>query len=127
MTLGDAAEPLVHIKDLRMGFGDKTVSKDLSLVVPAVETFGFPGSNGSGKTTTLRALLGIYKPTAGTLYPRGLGTLTCVEAAIFIAELFIVGILILRLAVRLFRYGTIEYGRKLSIAGTFRHKELAAK
>ena len=35
------------------------------------ETFGFLGSNGSGKTTTLRALLGIYQPTAGTLHIDG--------------------------------------------------------
>ena len=57
----------------------------------------------------------------------GFGTLGPVESAIVIAELFLVGILILRLAVHLFRYGSIEYGRKLSIAGTFRRKELAAK
>ncbi|WP_455834086.1 ABC transporter permease [Pseudarthrobacter siccitolerans] len=57
----------------------------------------------------------------------GFGTLSGVEAAIVIAELFIVGVLILRLAVHLFRYGSIEYGKKLSIAGTFRRKELAAK
>lgn len=57
----------------------------------------------------------------------GFGTLSGVEATIVIAELFIVGALILRLAVHLFRYGSIEYGKKLSIAGTFRRKELAAK
>jgi len=57
----------------------------------------------------------------------GFGTLTGVEAGIVIAELFIVGILILRLAVHLFRYGSIEYGKKLSIVGTFRRSELAAK
>lgn len=34
-------------------------------------TFGFLGSKGSGKTTTLRALLGIYQPTAGTLHIDG--------------------------------------------------------
>jgi ABC-2 type transport system ATP-binding protein len=68
MTLGDAAaEPLVHIKDFKMDFGDTTVIRDLSFDVRAGETFGFLGSNGSGKTTTLRALLGIYQPTAGTL------------------------------------------------------------
>jgi hypothetical protein len=32
MTLGDAAEPLVHIKDFRMGFGDTTVIKDLGSI-----------------------------------------------------------------------------------------------
>jgi ABC-2 type transport system ATP-binding protein len=71
MTLGDAAEPLVHIKDFRMDFGDTTVIRDLSFDVRAGETFGFLGSNGSGKTTTLRALLGIYQPTAGTLHIGG--------------------------------------------------------
>jgi ABC-2 type transport system ATP-binding protein len=72
MKLGDAAaEPLVHIQDFRMDFGDKTVIEDLSFDVRAGETFGFLGSNGSGKTTTLRALLGIYQPTAGTLHIGG--------------------------------------------------------
>lgn len=55
------------------------------------------------------------------------GTLSAVEAAIVITELFIVGVPILRLAVHLLRYGFIEYGKKLSITGTFRRKELAAK
>lgn len=68
---GAAAEPLVHIKDFRMDFGDTQVIKDLSFDVRAGETFGFLGSNGSGKTTTLRALLGIYQPTAGTLHIGG--------------------------------------------------------
>ncbi len=65
------AEPLVHITNFRMDFGDKTVVRDLSFDVHAGETFGFLGSNGSGKTTTLRALLGIYQPTGGTLHIGG--------------------------------------------------------
>jgi ABC-2 type transport system ATP-binding protein len=64
-------EPLVHIRNFRMDFGPKTVVRDLSFDVRAGETFGFLGSNGSGKTTTLRALLGIYQPTAGTLHIGG--------------------------------------------------------
>lgn len=72
MTLdGAAGEPLVHIQDFRMDFGETTVIRDLSFDVRAGETFGFLGSNGSGKTTTLRALLGIYQPTAGTLHIGG--------------------------------------------------------
>ncbi len=52
----------------------------------------------------------------------GFGTLGPVESTIVIAELFIVGALILRLAVHLFRYGSIQYTNKLSISGTFRNR-----
>jgi ABC-2 type transport system permease protein len=52
----------------------------------------------------------------------GFGTLTALEATIVIAELFIIGFLILRLAVHLFRYGSIQYSSKLSVAGTFRKR-----
>ncbi len=54
-----------------MQFGAATVVDDLSFDVHRGETFGFLGSNGSGKTTTLRALLGIYQQTAGTLHIAG--------------------------------------------------------
>jgi len=50
-----------------MDFSNTTVIEDLSFEVKRGETFGFLGSNGSGKTTTLRALLGIYRPTSGRL------------------------------------------------------------
>jgi len=58
---------LVSIDHFRMNFGKTTVIKDLSFNVRKGETFGFLGSNGSGKTTTIRALLGIYLPTDGIL------------------------------------------------------------
>lgn len=58
---------IVEIKHFKMKFGSKTVIKDLSFTVKAGEIFGFLGSNGSGKTTTLRALLGLYQPTSGEL------------------------------------------------------------
>ncbi|MBK8446825.1 MAG: ATP-binding cassette domain-containing protein [Micropruina sp.] len=54
-----------------MRFGDQVVIDDLSFEVHAGETFGLLGSNGSGKTTTIRALLGIYEPTAGSLLVEG--------------------------------------------------------
>lgn len=58
---------IVEINHFRMDFGNKTVIRDLSFDVNAGEIFGFLGSNGSGKTTTLRALLGFYTPTSGEL------------------------------------------------------------
>lgn len=54
-----------------MRFGDTTVIDNLSFVVKRGETFGLLGSNGSGKTTTIRALLGIMRPTSGTLLVEG--------------------------------------------------------
>ncbi len=58
---------IVEIKHFKMGFGNKTIIKDLSFDVKAGEIFGFLGSNGSGKTTTIRTLLGFYEPIAGEL------------------------------------------------------------
>ncbi len=58
---------IISIKNFQMKFGKTTVIKDLSFEVKRGETFGFLGSNGSGKTTTIRALLGIYQPTGGEL------------------------------------------------------------
>ncbi|HEY8992505.1 MAG TPA: ATP-binding cassette domain-containing protein [Candidatus Microsaccharimonas sp.] len=64
-------EKVVSIDHFRMDFGKKTVIKDLSFNVYKGEVFGFLGSNGSGKTTTIRALLGIYPPTSGQLLVGG--------------------------------------------------------
>lgn len=60
-------QPIVSIEHFAMQFGKKTVIKDLSFEVRKGEIFGFLGSNGSGKTTTIRALLGLYQPSGGTL------------------------------------------------------------
>lgn len=64
-------DTLVSVDHFRMDFGKTTVIKDLSFDVKKGETFGFLGSNGSGKTTTIRALLGIYQATGGTLHING--------------------------------------------------------
>lgn len=60
-------ENIITIKDFKMRFGNTEVIHGLTFNVKRGETFGFLGSNGSGKTTTIRALLGIYQPTAGEL------------------------------------------------------------
>jgi ABC-2 type transport system ATP-binding protein len=66
-----ARESVVNLSHFRMDFGDKTVIKDLSFDVYKGEVFGFLGSNGSGKTTAIRALLGLYQPTGGELLVGG--------------------------------------------------------
>jgi ABC-2 type transport system ATP-binding protein len=63
--------PVVSIQNYKMQFGETVVIHDLSFDVGQGETFAFLGSNGSGKTTTIRTLLGIFKPTAGELLIKG--------------------------------------------------------
>src|ERR1700738_2535559 len=46
-------------------FGKTTVVDQLALRVPTGSVFGFLGPNGSGKTTTIRMLLGLLNPNAG--------------------------------------------------------------
>ncbi|WP_420368464.1 ABC transporter ATP-binding protein [Curtobacterium sp. L1-20] len=57
----------IAVRDFVMRYGDRNVVDGLSFDVAPGETFGLLGSNGSGKTTTIRALLGITTPTSGTL------------------------------------------------------------
>ena len=58
---------LLHVADLTVRYGRTVAVRDVSLDVEAGRVTGVLGANGSGKTTTLRALLGIYRPTAGRL------------------------------------------------------------
>ncbi|RKR76060.1 ABC transporter permease [Frondihabitans australicus] len=56
-----------------------------------------------------------YSAPVTAMLRNGLGSLDPVSAVIVIAEQFILGGIVLRLAVRLFRYGSIEYSRKVSL------------
>ena len=58
---------IIEVKKFSISFGGKTVIKNLSFNVEQGETFGLLGSNGCGKTTTIRALLGLYQPDSGKL------------------------------------------------------------
>jgi len=60
-------DKIIEVKDFKMSFDGKNVIKNLSFNIKKGEIFGLLGSNGSGKTTTIRALLGFYEPTSGEL------------------------------------------------------------
>jgi ABC-2 type transport system ATP-binding protein len=47
-------------------FGDVAAVDEVGLLVPRASVFGFLGPNGSGKTTTIRMLLGLVRPSSGT-------------------------------------------------------------
>lgn len=62
---------IIEVENFKMQFGDNIVIKNLSFSVKQGEVFGLLGSNGSGKTTTVRALLNFHQPTSGTLLIKG--------------------------------------------------------
>jgi len=64
-------QPIVSIKDFHLVINDKVIVKDLSFDIHPGEVFALLGANGSGKTSTIRSLLGIYKATGGTLHIEG--------------------------------------------------------
>jgi ABC-2 type transport system ATP-binding protein len=59
---GDA----IVVRDLTRKFGNFVAVDRVSFTVRAGEIFGFLGSNGAGKSTTIRMLCGLLKPTSGT-------------------------------------------------------------
>lgn len=61
-----------------------------------------------------------YSATVTAMMRNGLGSLGKAQAAIVIAELFILGFIVLKLAMMLFRSGSIEYSKRLSLFQVFR-------
>ena len=62
---------MLHITGLCKSFGDKEVLRGVDLAVPEHSIFGFIGKNGSGKTTTMKTVLGLLKPDAGEITVNG--------------------------------------------------------
>ena len=61
----DAGAPAIEASGLTRRFGDFTAVDDVSLRIRKGEIFGFLGSNGSGKTTTMRMLTGLLPASEG--------------------------------------------------------------
>jgi ribosome-dependent ATPase len=61
----DAALPAIEASHLTQRFGDFTAVDDVSFRIERGEIFGFLGSNGCGKTTTMKMLTGLLPPTEG--------------------------------------------------------------
>ena len=63
---------LIEIKNLTKDYGSSRGVFNENLTINKGEMIGFVGTNGSGKTTTIRSILGFIKPTNGNCYVNGM-------------------------------------------------------
>src|SRR4051794_41503809 len=67
-----AAVPAVHISGVTRDFGDVHAVRGLDLTLQQGEVVAFLGPNGAGKTTTIDMVLGLSRPTTGSVEVLGL-------------------------------------------------------
>ncbi len=70
-TPAAGAQPLLELTDLHVYYGNIEALKGVSLTVGRGEVVTLIGSNGAGKSTTLRAISGTHKPRSGTIKLEG--------------------------------------------------------
>jgi ABC-2 type transport system ATP-binding protein len=63
---------IVRLDGVSKSFGQSQVVRDVSFEVHCGQIFGLIGPSGCGKTTTIRLILGLYRPTSGTVNVHGL-------------------------------------------------------
>ena len=71
---------VISVSNLTKTFAGKEVIRNCTFSVERGSIYGFLGRNGAGKTTMLKLLLGLLKPSAGTASVLGLGSVRDNEA-----------------------------------------------
>ncbi|MBZ9623403.1 ABC transporter ATP-binding protein [Clostridium sp. FP2] len=61
------SEIIISIKDLQMSYGSKKVLNGINLEIPRGKIIGYIGTNGAGKSTTIKIMLGILEGYTGTV------------------------------------------------------------
>jgi drug efflux transport system ATP-binding protein len=75
-TAPAVAPPAIEVRGLSRRFGPFVAVDKLSFDVARGEIFGFLGSNGAGKSTTIRMLCGLLRPSSGTALVGGINVST---------------------------------------------------
>jgi ABC-2 type transport system ATP-binding protein len=63
----DSSPPPIEVRGLVKRYGELTAVGGVDITVRAGDVYGYLGPNGAGKTTSLRMMLGLIRPTAGTV------------------------------------------------------------
>ena len=58
---------MIEIENVTRRYGAKLAVNGLSLRIPRGELFAFLGPNGAGKTTTIKMMVGLLRPSSGTI------------------------------------------------------------
>jgi len=69
--MADAAAAVLEVSGLRKEFGDLVAVDDVSFTVPEAGSLAIVGESGSGKTTVAKMIVGLERPTAGTIVACG--------------------------------------------------------
>jgi len=75
------SEDIVIVKDLSKSYGDFDAVRDISFSIDRGEIFGFLGPNGAGKTTTINMMIGLARPSRGSVTIAGINAVTDVKKA----------------------------------------------
>jgi branched-chain amino acid transport system ATP-binding protein len=70
--VSDGAKPLLTLEDIRVRYGGIEAVKGVSMRVDEGEMVTLIGGNGAGKSTTLKAISGVKRPSAGVIKFRGM-------------------------------------------------------
>lgn len=62
---------MIQMGNLTLFYGSLAAVQDLNLTVEQGELFGFVGPNGAGKTSTIRMIVGLLRPSAGSVSVAG--------------------------------------------------------
>jgi ABC-type Mn2+/Zn2+ transport system ATPase subunit len=66
-TLDDGSTTLMRFQDVALGYGRQRVLEDVSFSLSAGDYLAIVGSNGSGKSTLIKSIIGLLKPSEGTI------------------------------------------------------------
>lgn len=75
----DNATPIIQVENLTTHYDDRRILNNINLTVRPRETMVLLGSSGTGKSTLLRHVLALERPTTGHIYVRGLDVCHCRE------------------------------------------------
>ena len=76
-----AADTIIRVEDLTAGYGENVLMQNVNFTVRRGEVFVILGGSGSGKSTVLKHMIGLYQPMAGHVYIDGDDIVTAEGAA----------------------------------------------